>query len=387
MSEDHASCRVHPSFYTLPTRQQAVLQLSIQSIGGGESVHEDWHTRRQRFTADTGSYMHRLRMGDGWKAFDSVFRGVEVHDKYRFSVEQFVTIQISRDRAESDHWKVYIWSDAGADLEDSGGKRWQGTEHDFHFRPVSLHPWQLPSADKIHQRFPAENLNPVRKKAQQSLPLLRDAYSQIFQEKPNIEDPISALDLVFRYFCVSEVQYLDMIASVLEASIQSSRHPKDFRQKQASAETRAILLNSRRALRNRRSRIREVLEYVRFHRTAISAETGPEAALSISSLLQDLEHLLRSNEELMLRCENEVDVITNEAIFEDAQAGIALNKSNHKFAVEYLLGFCVMGDSDNSIVPDLFTFCLLGFGGDTKGAREDQGMVEGYCSVKFGREG
>lgn len=105
MFEDHASCRVHPSFYTLPSRQQATLQLSIQSIGGGESVREDWHTRRQRFTAEMGSYMHRLRMGDGWEAFSSVIRGLEVHDKYRFSLEQFVTVQISRDPAEGDHWK------------------------------------------------------------------------------------------------------------------------------------------------------------------------------------------------------------------------------------------------------------------------------------------
>lgn len=186
--------------------------------------------------------------------------------------------------------------------------------------------------DKRHQIFPTENPSPNRKKTQQSLPLLRDAYGQIFKEKLNIEDPISALDLVFRYFCVSEIQYLDMIASVLDASIQSSRHPKDFRKKQASAETRAILLSSRQALRYRRSRIREVLEYVRFHGTAVSVDAGSEAALSLSSLLQDLEHLLLSNEELMLRCENEIDAITNEAVFEDAQAGIALNRSNHKFA-------------------------------------------------------
>lgn len=333
ISEDHTSCRAHPSFYTLPSRQQAILQLSIQSIGGGELAHEDWHTTRQRFVADIGSYLHSLRMGDKWKTFDSIVRGVEVHDRFRFSLEQFITIQISRDLDEGDHWTVYIWSDAGTDLEESPQGPWDATKHSFHFRPVSLHPLRLASMNKRHKMFPTETLAPSAKKLQHSLPLLRDAYSQIFTEKLDIESPITALDLVLRYFCASEIQYLDMIASVLEASTQSSRHPKDFRKKQSSAETRAILLNSRRILRYRRSRIKDVIEYVRFHGTAGAAVADSEAALSISSLLRDLEHLFLSNGELMLRCEHEVEAITNEAIFEDAQAGIALSKSSHKFAV------------------------------------------------------
>ncbi|KAI1758617.1 hypothetical protein GGR53DRAFT_472184 [Hypoxylon sp. FL1150] len=229
---------------------------------------------------------------------------------------------------------VYIWSDAGADLENSPQGPWDAAKHYFHFRPVTLHPWRLPPTEKGHEMLPAESQDSNGKKAQQSLPLLRDAYNQIFREKPDIECPIGALDLVFRYFCASEVQYLDMISSVLESSIQSSRHPKDFRKKQSSAETRAILLNSRRALLYRRSRIKEVLGYVRFHGSAdaANANANSEAALCIPPLLQDLEHLLLSNGELTLRCDHEVDTITNEAIFEDAQAGIALNQRSHKFA-------------------------------------------------------
>ncbi|KAK8043211.1 hypothetical protein PG994_013694 [Apiospora phragmitis] len=106
MFDEMANIGVHPSHYTLPSSKQHILQLSIQSVGSfmEGSGQLNWQRRRQQFTDEMGSYVHSLRMGRGWRVSDSIVRRIEIHDMHRFSLEQFVTVQISSSSDEDRPW-------------------------------------------------------------------------------------------------------------------------------------------------------------------------------------------------------------------------------------------------------------------------------------------
>lgn len=92
--DDQTSCNLHPSIHTLPSRHEDILQISIQSIGATDSSHQSWSRTRSECETQHRKYIHGLRMGNGWRPFHSVVRNSEVHDQFRFSLEQFVTVQI-----------------------------------------------------------------------------------------------------------------------------------------------------------------------------------------------------------------------------------------------------------------------------------------------------
>jgi len=106
MMDEMANLSVHPSRYALPSSKHSILQLSIQSVGSfmEGSGQLNWQQRRRQFSDEMGSYVHNLRMGGGWHVGDSIVRRIEVHDMHRFSLEQFVTVQISGSWDESRPW-------------------------------------------------------------------------------------------------------------------------------------------------------------------------------------------------------------------------------------------------------------------------------------------
>lgn len=92
--DDQTSCNLHPSKHTLPSRHEDILQISIQSIGATDSLHQNWSRTRNESETEHRKYIHGLRMGTGVGPFHSIVRNLEIHDRFRFSLEQFVTVQI-----------------------------------------------------------------------------------------------------------------------------------------------------------------------------------------------------------------------------------------------------------------------------------------------------
>lgn len=162
----------------------------------------------------------------------------------------------------------------------------------------------------------------------QSLSLLRSAYGASLDPVEMCQNPIYALDELFRFHSASEKQYLDMIASVLETSIA-----EDYRTNpEGLSNTRTILLHSHRMLQRRQSHIAEMLNFLRFPAITDAADASPRAKSAVRSLCVDLEYLQHNNRELMSRCRHELDIMTNEAMFEDARRGIVLSRNSQKFA-------------------------------------------------------
>ncbi|KAK7981543.1 hypothetical protein PG996_009247 [Apiospora saccharicola] len=142
--------------------------------------------------------------------------------------------------------------------------------------------------------------------------------------------PIDSLAILFRYFCAAEAHYLDMIATVLEDSIPDSQVVPMARKRESIPDIRRIILHSHRMLRRRRSYITDILQYMDWHCAVVSEGTSSDT--SAARLLKtDLEHLLLSNADLMSRCQHDLDSMTSEATFEDAERGITLSKSSRKF--------------------------------------------------------
>ena len=165
---------------------------------------------------------------------------------------------------------------------------------------------------------------------QQSASLLGPAYEQLFHSPDVPTRPLDSLVILFRYFCATEAHYLDMVATVLEDSIPDSHAVPIARKRESIPDIRRIILHCHRMLRRRRAHITDILQYLDWHAAVVSE--GTVGDVSTGKLLKtDLEHLLLSNADLMSRCQHDLDSMTSEATFEDAERGITLSKSSRKF--------------------------------------------------------
>lgn len=230
---------------------------------------------------------------------------------------------------------VYMWSDGGLDLSapDCVKGAWTGFHHS-HFRPVCIRRYGPLESCHIEEHEPmfADDLKRTNQDTRQSLPLLRSAYSRLPYANTRFDHPLEALEILFRYFCVAETQYLDSIAAVLHENFQDSEAGGTHR-KHSDAETMGLLLHLQQRLRSRRVHIRDVVNYLECHSGDRIPCSTPWFSVVLPSLFRDLKHLLLCNEELLSRCDQEARLITSRATFLDAQRGIELSKGSHKFAL------------------------------------------------------
>lgn len=103
---DFTTCDKHPSYYVLPSRQDTVFKTNITSIGAApeDLRYASLPKKRESFKSKMDQYLHELKTGTNYKAFQSIVRGVEVHDLQRFSLQQDVTILIKRSRENPGKW-------------------------------------------------------------------------------------------------------------------------------------------------------------------------------------------------------------------------------------------------------------------------------------------
>ena len=89
----------------LPSTQRTIFQTAISSIGEHENMsYESIASKRSSFASEMGKYLHKLAMGNGWKPYDSIVRRVHVHDDRYFSIEQMLTILITKNKRNPEKW-------------------------------------------------------------------------------------------------------------------------------------------------------------------------------------------------------------------------------------------------------------------------------------------
>lgn len=108
VKDSFTSCNMHPSYYTLPSAQCNIFQTSITSIGAttaGDRRFRNLMEKRDAFKKNMDTYLSNLKMGKGWKTYQSIVRQMEVHDDTRFSLEQNLTIFVKRSRSDFKKWR------------------------------------------------------------------------------------------------------------------------------------------------------------------------------------------------------------------------------------------------------------------------------------------
>ena len=88
----------------IPTLQRNIFQTAVVSIGAQEGSYEAATTKRQIYATKMGAYYHSLTMGEGWKPRHSIVRRVDVHDSCHFSLEQAVTVFMTRNKRSPEKW-------------------------------------------------------------------------------------------------------------------------------------------------------------------------------------------------------------------------------------------------------------------------------------------
>ncbi len=94
----------------LPSFQSSILQMSVTTIGHNLTPqHRSVDEKRLRGAGEMDEYLMSLRTGQyrgrNWGPRDSVVRSFAVHDEREFSIQQMITICITRITGGDDCWK------------------------------------------------------------------------------------------------------------------------------------------------------------------------------------------------------------------------------------------------------------------------------------------
>jgi hypothetical protein len=293
-------------------------------------------------------YLHGLALGKCWKPFNSIVRSFDLHDACRFSIEQYITLLIARNKRHPGKWigmtptgheafatdmiTVIVWLDAGTDLCNSPLGPWLGSSDapfHTHFRPVTLYEPDIAFlAPRFRPDYAKETGHIPLGSLAQSISLLPRIYGESLEPEEAAADPIYALQEVFRFLAHSECQYLDMISSVLEANTTENLANAAT----THEELRAILIHSHRALKHRQTQFTEMLDFLKLRcSTDMITPRSLLAQSSVARSCQDYEYLFSTAEKLVARCNHELNIIMSEISVEEARRGITQSKRTHKF--------------------------------------------------------
>jgi hypothetical protein len=88
--------------FTNPSTQQTVFRLSFMTIGEA-STGVTIRDQREEAGRKMSAYLHKLRMGTGWKPGDSIVRTYDALTERLFSIEQSATVYLARSQKHK-HW-------------------------------------------------------------------------------------------------------------------------------------------------------------------------------------------------------------------------------------------------------------------------------------------
>jgi hypothetical protein len=79
--------------------------MSLTSVGWQEHENNaDVKSKRSDAANKMKTYLHSLRVGQGWHCGNSIVRSFALHDEQQFSIEQTVTVYVARIDKTIDRW-------------------------------------------------------------------------------------------------------------------------------------------------------------------------------------------------------------------------------------------------------------------------------------------
>ncbi|KAK0727159.1 hypothetical protein B0T26DRAFT_693284 [Lasiosphaeria miniovina] len=315
--------------FVLPSSQRTIFQMPLISVGTQANAdHSNMPTTRANASAKMDTYLHNLRIGHGWECGNSVVRGFTVHDEQLFSVEQKVTVYVSRINKASERWIAVIWFDCGSDLSQSPEGPWfESSRSGFHtyFHPTILFKPNIPFKD--HQ-IPSQRIatapsrSIARDSVHQSANLLSTCYGRSLHPATISRNPVYALTELFSFVSTSEITLLNVISARLDDT------DTDLLDMDPMAISRAQtkLLHYRRVLEAQSHKMSEVLAFIKNRDQLEWPQSQTTKALNaLARTEQDFEYLVARNVLLQKRCEGALTTIMNNANILEARSGIALS--------------------------------------------------------------
>ncbi|KAL9058200.1 MAG: hypothetical protein Q9162_001924, partial [Coniocarpon cinnabarinum] len=255
-------------------------------------------------------YTQSLRKADGWNAGDSIVRDFSALDGEEFSIDQAITIYVSKQDSGNNQEK---WMDALMTT----------------FYPVNLH---KPGIALRHHHMPDDLPTPVDSGTTlfQSLSLLPRSYGQSLRPTVMQSDVFYSLHELFAFIASSELRFLSSITTKLEACFRA----------RMSDDAKHSLLTQRNLgyyhylLGTHFARTQQTLNFIKSRDTLEWPKSHTEVAeLAAARLERDFEYLLEETRLLQGRCKSEMDMLTNDAAMAEARRNLEQGQKATKLTV------------------------------------------------------
>lgn len=307
------------SAYIIKLRYVTICQSNRKKASGQGVIDSLRSEGKQAFDR----YMHSLNqhIEKGISPGNSIIRAYNVHDESHSSIEQEMSIYISRTTSGP---ICLVWLDTGKDLTQGPEGPWfkpgdrQAAWPSTIFHPTIQHQQQI--SLKSHRTAIGRDLRPEERFAQSSS-LLHLDYGKLHDSSLMASDAFYALDELFTFCANSEVQLLNLMESKLSQETGYSLLSNENTQL-------SNLLYSQDILEDHAKRLRETIEVIKM-RGGVKWPRASEPAMkqkaeaAANLLLRDYEHLLYRTEALSERCRRGIGVIISSASITESKRAIA----------------------------------------------------------------
>ncbi|KAF2010915.1 hypothetical protein BU24DRAFT_427104 [Aaosphaeria arxii CBS 175.79] len=315
----HHQALLRQSPFVLPSSQTSIFHLTLTTVGHYDApVGESVSKIRSTAARGMGKYLSSLK-GSHWKTGNSIVRAFDVHSESIFSLEQLVTVYVSQEKSDG-RWTALIWLDSGDDLLQSPPGPWVhlGLHQGASIFPVTMFKRMISLKGAKHRLFPSGSPVHSDKGRPQSVSLLPLCYGRSLNAKRMSEDSLYALHELFQFWGTSEVQFLNVVASGLDAlDIEPGKYVSTMLEVQHTLDFYKDILN-----RHANSTMdvlqlietRDILDWPR------SSANKPE--LMAEQLHRDIRYILDRTHALQEQCKMSMTALTNQASLQEARNAI-----------------------------------------------------------------
>ncbi|OCL09817.1 hypothetical protein AOQ84DRAFT_387904 [Glonium stellatum] len=319
--------------FKLPSSQRSIFQLNLTTVGQYASARGDSLSKIRAYAArEMERYKVGMRNPTCWGLGNSIVRSFDVHNESVFSLEQLVTIYVSKE-SEDSPWITLVWLDSGDDLLQSPVGPWSniGQQRSTTTFPVTMYKRSI-SLKHQHHRLVETEFNDVHgsKGLPQSISLLPLFYGRSLNATQMSEDPLYALHELLLFWATSETQFLNVVSSGLRSTVDLS--PERFPSKMVDIQNTLVFYKD---ILNRHTNLisdvfeffenRELLDWPR------SQANKPQ--LMAQRLEYDVKYLLGKSKALQQQCESSMNTIMNQAGLQEAKRAVSESERIYRLSV------------------------------------------------------
>ncbi|KAM0540385.1 hypothetical protein ACHAPJ_013612 [Fusarium lateritium] len=214
----------------LPLASNRVFQLLIPTLCfksvDVSSVPEDLQSAREQGSEKMKTYFRDLR--NSTRAGDSVIRKYVLLSKRAYALEQKATVEVV---GQTESWRAFVWLDNGRDLSQSVNGPWNSPEsakaRETYFLPVIVSQSATVTSPPTMQAYSSLTVERDRGpnaptdaskswRVSQNVCVLPFQYGQQLDKDLAAEDALYALSELFLFAATAEVQFLNLIQSLIE---------------------------------------------------------------------------------------------------------------------------------------------------------------------------